>query len=348
VLGRAFIHSNCVATNSARKVAVAGATGRTGSLVVKKLLEQEDAPQVIALVRDLEKAKDMLPMTDKLSIVQTDLCSESSIAKAVEGCDSAIWCATGFSGGNNQNDNIIVKMKKLFDLKFNQRKSIDIVAVPALAKALKSNTSSTPTFVMCSSAGVTRPSWDEKKKERLAGCADIPIVRLNPFGILDLKAESEELLRQSCANYCIVRPTGLNEDWSVGLRPIFSQGDVAVGRINRADVADVLVKALNSKESVGKTFEVMTLGGYAPPASIDKALSRLKTDEEGLSEDLVQLNYSLMQQLIPGEKQDAAALAMGQTYEQLDRGEEGRLGKRGEENVEQRAASGDSSVIRRT
>jgi hypothetical protein len=41
-----------------------------------------------------------------------------------------------------------------------------------------------------------------------------------------------------------------------------------------------------------------------------------------------------MQQLLPGEKQDAAALAMGQTYEQLDKGETGRLGARGTENAE--------------
>ena len=37
--------------------------------------------------------------------------------------------------------------------------------------------------------------------------------------------------------------------------------------------------------------------------------------------------------LLPGEKQDAAQLAMGQTYEQLDKNEVGRLGKRGEEVV---------------
>jgi hypothetical protein len=41
-----------------------------------------------------------------------------------------------------------------------------------------------------------------------------------------------------------------------------------------------------------------------------------------------------MQQLLPGEKQDSANIALGQTYEQLDKGEEGRFGKRGEERVE--------------
>jgi len=37
--------------------------------------------------------------------------------------------------------------------------------------------------------------------------------------------------------------------------------------------------------------------------------------------------------LLPGETQNSAALAMGQTYEQLDKNEEGRLGPRGRENA---------------
>jgi len=42
-----------------------------------------------------------------------------------------------------------------------------------------------------------------------------------------------------------------------------------------------------------------------------------------------------MQQLLPGEQQDAASLAMGQTYEQYDGGEIGRLGARGSEDIGQ-------------
>lgn len=58
--------------------------------------------------------------------------------------------------------------------------------------------------------------------------------------------------------------------------------------------------------------------------------------------DAILSTYTTLQQLLPGETQDAAALAMGQTYEQLDKNEEGRLGARGEENA-QRAAPKPSS-----
>jgi hypothetical protein len=74
---------------------------------------------------------------------------------------------------------------------------------------------------------------------RYAGAADIPIVRLNPLGILDVKRQGEEALRNGGSSYVIVRPCGLNDKWPSG-RPIMSQGDVAVGRINRDDVAQLL------------------------------------------------------------------------------------------------------------
>jgi hypothetical protein len=60
----------------------------------------------------------------------------------------------------------------------------------------------------------------------------------------------------------------------------------------------------------------------------------LKTDKEDLSPEEVAASFAIMQQLLPGERQDAAALAMGQTYEQLDVGERGRLGERGTEDAE--------------
>lgn len=184
------------------------------------------------------------------------------------------------------------------------------------------------------SAGTTRPSWDENKKQKLKGCAEIPIVRLNPFGILGLKAESETKLRDTGVNYCIVRPCGLNDKWPEGARPVFSQGDVAVGRINRKDLAKILCDVLTLPESCDKTFEIIGLAGYPPPISIGPALARLKLDSESLSESEVEATYAVCQQLLPGERQDAAALAMGQTYEQLDKRETGRLGERGAENVE--------------
>jgi uncharacterized protein YbjT (DUF2867 family) len=323
------------------KVAVAGATGRTGRFVVNELLNR--GCSVVAMVRDEDKAKELfseLSMPKGLELVTCDLTSEAAIDSAVNGCDAAIWCATGFSDAPG--DGIVNKLKKLVGIALAPQQSIDSVGVPALAKSFQSAPKETkcPKVVMLSSAGVTRPAWDEARKTMFPGSAEIPIVRLNPFGILDIKRESEEKLRQSGVDYCIVRPAGLNDDWPAGSRPVFSQGDVAVGRINRQDVAKILVDVLSTPEATGKTFEAITLAGYPPATSIDPALAKLRTDKEGLpSLESIEATYTAMQQLLPGEKQDSVKIAVGQTYEQLDKGEEGRFGPRDNENVEQVTAT---------
>ncbi|VEU44728.1 unnamed protein product [Pseudo-nitzschia multistriata] len=314
-----------------KKVAVTGATGKTGKLVVEELLSRN--VQVVGLVRNETKAEELYggSPSDMLDIQVCNLSDPSSIEEALEGCDATIWCATGFSDAPGGPPTTTV---------MSSEQSIDVVGVPVVAKTMLRNSGSEereqafPNVVMLSSAGTTRPGWDEEKKDRLRGCADIPIVRLNPFGILGLKAESEAKLRDTGADYCIVRPCGLNDNWPEGARPVVSQGDVAVGRINRRDVSRILCDVLSLPEALHKTFEVLGLGGYPPPSSIGPALERLRTDSEPPSEAEVEATYLALQQLLPGERQDAAALAMGQTYEQLDRGETGRLGERGTENVD--------------
>ena len=312
------------------RVAVAGATGRTGKLVVQLLLEQN--VQVFAMVRDEDKAKNTLdPTNDMLTIKTVDLGSEDEVKSAIKDnkCDAAIWAATGFSDAPDQS--FVTKVKAIFGYATNAQGSIDAVGLPALGEALSKSSKRTltkgadnsagnvlPKVVMLSSAGVTRPDWSDEKKLALEGAAGIPIVRLNPFGILGVKKESEDKLRNCGVDYTIFRPCGLNDKWSAGQRPIFSQGDIAVGRINRQDVATILVDLLSTPEATGKTFETVTVAnseGYYPPNAqgIGAAIGRLQLDSEnggtGPSEDVVRATYALMQQLIPGEKQEPQSLA---------------------------------------
>lgn len=62
-----------------------------------------------------------------------------------------------------------------------------------------------PSFILVSSAGAERINIltpEERAK-------DVPIVQLNPQGILNWKYLAEESLRLSGIDYAIVRPTGL-------------------------------------------------------------------------------------------------------------------------------------------
>jgi uncharacterized protein YbjT (DUF2867 family) len=267
-----------MAIQSVNRISVAGATGRVGSLVVQQLLDREGSTYVVrALVRDLEKAKKTLPPpSDRLEIVKCDLGSNNDLKKACKDTDSILWCATGFS----ENSSPLDKFLALFKIKFTPKQSIDVAALAQIGAIFsKKITDDTliPQVIMCSSSGVTRPSWTESKKLKYPGAADIPIVRLNPFGILDIKKEGEQALRDSGALYTIVRPTGLNDKFPSGGRPLFSQGDIAVGRITRLDVANVLISLLDEKNApsaIDKTIEVLTLSGYPDTASYEQQLSR--------------------------------------------------------------------------
>ncbi|CAE7851610.1 unnamed protein product [Symbiodinium necroappetens] len=212
-----------------KQVAVAGATGRLGRFVVSELLSKEDELQVIALTRNVSRAEEFLPVdNDKLKVVTWDPAADQAAAEqAVADADVALWCAEGRKG---------------------------IVALGNAFKAKGQRPSGSARVIMCSSAAITRPTWSAEQKSRMSGAADIPIVRLNPGGLLDEKRAAEQALRDTGASYAVARPTGLKDDWPAG-RPVVSQGDVAVGRTSRQDLASMLVQLLDEPEATGKTFE---------------------------------------------------------------------------------------------
>ena len=109
-----------------------------------------------------------------------------------------------------------------------------------------------PQFVIVSSAGVERNAvvTEEERKN------EMPIVQLNPGGILNWKYKGEMAVRGSGLAYTVVRPTGLNEDEEEPCLLEAQQGDRIMGKISREEVAEVVVAALRSPEAVNKTFEL--------------------------------------------------------------------------------------------
>jgi hypothetical protein len=158
--------------NAAPLVVVAGATGRVGRLVVQRLLNPpfnstQTPVRVRALVRDLKKAESVLPQDSSLEIVRCDLLSGAQIKAACADAAAAVWCATGFS--DSQDASLVSKLMGAFKLKFTPQESVDISAMKAMGACFKDRPSPLggPSIVMCSSAGVTRPTWPEDKKQRL-------------------------------------------------------------------------------------------------------------------------------------------------------------------------------------
>ena len=110
-----------------QRVAVTGATGKTGKLVVDELLSRN--VKVLGLVRNETKAAEIFgDYSSDLEIKTCNLSDSEEIGSALEGCDATIWCATGFADG------AMGQMAPTDTVAPEQ--SIDIVGIPAVAKAM--------------------------------------------------------------------------------------------------------------------------------------------------------------------------------------------------------------------
>lgn len=124
------------------------------------------------------------------------------------------------------------------------------------SRGIKAFKNPKPQIVLISSAGVERNALvgnDEEKRK-----AEIPIVQLNPGGILNHKYDGEIAVRSCGLPYSVIRPTGMisDDDQPGPCLLEMSQGDSFTGKITRSDVAQVVDATLSFFPAVGKTVEV--------------------------------------------------------------------------------------------
>jgi len=202
----------------AQEILVAGATGRTGKIIVNKLIEQGEIPRV--LVRDLDAAHMM--WKDRVVYFQGDVREVQTLALAMHGV-SGIISAIGAQSPVGKNC----------------PKRVGYEGVQNLVQAASSV--GVKRFVLISSIAVTRP--------------DHPI---NCFGrVLEWKLKGEEALRQSGLEYVIIRPGGLKDTPGMQSQLILDQGDQLLGMINRTDLAEICLYALKYPHPLRMTFEVV-------------------------------------------------------------------------------------------
>jgi len=222
-------------------VLVAGATGRTGRLVVSNLLEQ--GYPVRALVRDMDRGHEILG--DGVEYAKGDVRDIDSLRAAMQGASSLIIT--------------IASSRKDPD---NGPEFVDYGGVKNLAQAAADT--GVQHVVLMSSAGVTHE--DHVLNEMFDN-------------VLIWKFKGEEALRQSGVPYTIVRPQGLMDTPSSDTAVVFDQGDRSTGMIHREDVALVFIAALQVPAARNKTFEVF--GSEKPvPNDWANLYSSLKSDKE--------------------------------------------------------------------
>jgi len=217
------------------KAFVAGATGETGRRIVQELVKRQIP--VRALVRNLEKAKAILP--PEAQLVVGDVLNPDSLNTAL--ADSTVLlCATGASPSFDPTGPYKVDYEGTKNL-------VDA----AKAKGIEQ-------FVFVSSL-----------------CTSKLFHPLNLFWlILVWKKQAEEYIQKSGLTYTIVRPGGLtNEDNSYPV--VMSSADTLFdGRIPRQKVAQVCVEALLQPESHNKVVEIIT-EAQASAKSWDQLFARV-------------------------------------------------------------------------
>jgi uncharacterized protein YbjT (DUF2867 family) len=95
--------------------------------------------------------------------------------------------------------------------------------------------------------------------------------------LIGARGRGEQALRTSGRPYTIVRPSWLTDEPGDREAIRFEQGDSGEGQISRADVAAVVVGALDSPSARGKTFEIYNEPG-TPPSDWEAAFEALDAD----------------------------------------------------------------------
>lgn len=207
-------------------ILIAGGTGRTGRIIVQKLLALGQQPRV--LVRDMAAARKLLG--EKPLLFQGDVRDPATLAPAVKGCTTLI-SAIGSRAPVGPNC----------------PKRVDYAGVAHLVDAAQA--AGVGRFILISSIAVTQP--------------DHP---MNRFGkVLHWKRQGERHLEASDLAYTILRPGGLMQTPGDQRQLIFERGDQISGTISRADVAEACLQALARPASAGLTFELVADHAKGPP-----------------------------------------------------------------------------------
>lgn len=232
------------------KILVAGATGRTGRIIVEKLIQQAQDPHV--LVRDITTAK--MLFNGSVTYHAGDVREPDTLRPCMAGVQVVISAI----GSNTP-------------VGKNCPKRVDYEGVVNLVAAAE--TQGAAHFILISSIAVTQPEHP-----------------LNRFGrILDWKLKSEQALRESRLRYTIIRPGGLTDVRASERKLQFDQGDRVMGTISRANVADTCLKAINLPQSRCVTFEVIEDDQLEGQPDWIKLFGSLKPDpiERNCRDDMV-------------------------------------------------------------
>jgi putative NADH-flavin reductase len=197
------------------KIAIFGASGKTGILTVYQALDK--GHQVTAFARNASS----VTITHKnIGIIQGNILDYEKVKQAVEGQD-AIISALGI--------NKLGKNTILSDGTGNILRAMEECQVKR--------------FICMSAAGILK-----NDAGFFFGKIIIPLILRQVY---EDKIRQMELIKQSHVEWIIIRPTGLTDAPKTGSYKI-TAGNPVSSRIPRADVADFMLKLLTNKQYDGQ------------------------------------------------------------------------------------------------
>ncbi|NTW55786.1 MAG: SDR family oxidoreductase [Chlorobiaceae bacterium] len=206
-------------------VLVAGATGRTGQWIVRRL--QEYGLDCRLFVRSATKAANLFGLENADRYVSGSIENPADIESAVSGC-SAVISAIGAS---------------VTDPEAPPPSLIDRDGMSTFARIARDN--GVKKFIQVTSLAVTKPEH--------------PMNRYHD--VLNMKLQGENAIRsiynENGFTYTILRPGGLQDGEPFRHCLQFGTGDTLMGVIDRSDVAETAVVSLWHPKARNMTFELI-------------------------------------------------------------------------------------------
>jgi uncharacterized protein YbjT (DUF2867 family) len=209
-------------------ILVVGASGRSGIYIIAELSAQ--GRKFRPMTSNAERARGKVP--GDYNWVEADVRDSAALEVAMQGITHIVSTlgATQFTGPNGP---------EFIDWEGN-RNLIDAAKNAGVKQ-----------FVMVSAAGVTQTNHSMNKYG----------------GVMTFKLKAENYLQNSGIAYTIVRPGGLESEPSKGEGILFEQGDDMPnhGGFSRADLASILIAAVDNAAAYNKSFEPV----YGEKAAVD-------------------------------------------------------------------------------
>ena len=204
------------------KLAIFGASGRTGTETVKLSLEK--GYQVTASVRDPRRIK---IEDENLTLIAGDVLDTSSVNKAIKGQDTVI-CALG--GGD--------------DLKKTNVRTIGTInIINAMDKEKVKR------LVVISAMGIG------KSRKSLSFINRVLISTVLKNSMEDHESQ-EKAVMESGLDWTIITPSGLTDTPRTGKYLVGENVHADTSRIARADVADLILRELDENKMVGNAVTI--------------------------------------------------------------------------------------------